>query len=74
MAYFFSFMLKQGKLAEKFVRIDEEDPGKARIKMLNAFGTEWAFQYPEEDLYELQSVGMSEISMEEALRIKSEQE
>lgn len=32
-----------------FVRIPAKDPGQARFRMVERFGTDWAFQYEEEE-------------------------
>lgn len=59
--WYFTFMLGQGDLGFKFVKI-EGTYAQARKKMVQEFGTRWGFQYSEKDFAgQAEKYGLSEL-------------
>ena len=61
--YYFTFMLKQGKLQNRYVKI-EGTYSETREEMYEMFGDKWAFQYDEKEfLPQIEEFRLSELSL-----------
>lgn len=47
--WYFTFGLNQGKLSHKYVVIENDSYSEARKEMEQMFGSNWAFNYSEDD-------------------------
>ena len=73
MSYIFTFCCgEEHQNHGKFVRIPEDDYGKAREKMVKLFGLDWAFQYEEEAFME-QMKNLPEFFRETELKLTKAQ-
>lgn len=66
--YYFTFGIGQTLLANRYVEIEAETFIKARERMITSFGSNWCYQYPEEEWvkkdlanrFELQKLNVNE--------------
>lgn len=63
MKYYFTFMMKQTELKDKYVCI-EGSFAESRAKMMEVHGDQWAFQYDEEAFAgQAEQFGLQEIPL-----------
>lgn len=60
--WYFTFMSKQGELADKYIKIENCTYSEARDAMVEAFGEDWGFQYDEAAfLPQIKTFGLKEL-------------
>ena len=68
--FYFTFMMKQYQLKNKYVIVASETEHEARKHVFHYLGDQWGFCYKEEGFdRQIEDFGLTEISLEEASKI-----